>query len=538
MARESLKKLWVAPMLILGSVAFVVTAGLYTLDHYALGTGGTPYSHYLSFSPESVSNSIGVLSSIIAAVLGIILTVISIVVQLSATRYTPAVTEMFFRDRTNMFVMAFYVIACVMGFWIAFGVNDSWVPRISLLAMLTMATLGFLLMAPYFAYVFRLLSPHTIVSRIESSARRAAIGDSDEIPKGNTEPRQAVVLAMSDQLTDIAINSIMQKDKIIAIACADALRELSIGYLRRKKELDPDWFTITKTVKHSPDFGSMAVDSMRDLESCKTWVEFKILRQYQSIYTEALGSMRHLNYVVAINTRLIAEQALKTENLEALGLTVKFFNTYLRATLNDNDVRTAYTILNQYRLLAEAVLRANKGELALSIVSHLKYYAHLSYDKKLGFVTETVAYDVAAICEVAHEIQSEVETGLLKLLLEVDPTTSEGDVQEASLRGVRKAQLKLATYYLEAGAESLAKRVWEDMAGEEVSRMRSIRDELLAIESKDFWEVSDRGGNFDYLEPARKEQLKVFFSWFREVSGAMKTIDFEGAPPRSRNPQI
>ena len=64
--------------------------------------------------------------------------------------------------------------------------------------------------------------------------------------------------------------------------------------------------------------------------------------------------------------------------------------------------------------------------------------------------------------------------------------------------------------------------------------MRSIRDELLSIESKEFWEVSDRGGNFDYLEPSRKEMLKVFFGWFRQVSGAMKTVSLE-APPRPKS---
>ncbi len=523
-------------MLLLGGVAVLLTGGLYTLDHYAAGQeAGSPISHYLSFSPEAVSNSIGVLSSIIAAVLGIILTVVSIVVQLSATRYTPAVTEMFFRDRTNMLVMGLYVVGCVMGFWIAFGVNDNWVPRISLIAMLSMATLGFLLMAPYFAYVFRLLSPHSIVSRIEASARRAAIGDG-ELPKGKTEERQRTVLAMCEQLSDIAINSISQKDKIIAIACVDALRDLSTTYLAQKQQLASGWFELTRSIKHNPDFASMAKDSVLDLQANRTWVEFKVLRQYQSIYTEALGSMRHLNYVVAINTRLIAEKALHTGNAEALSLSVKFFNTYLRATLNNNDVRTAYTILNQYRLLTEEILRADQMALALSIVEHLRYYAHLSYNKKLGFVTETVAYDVAAICEVAHEIGSDAEGELLRILLEVDPTTSDGDVQEASLRGVRKAQLKLATYYLESGSEPLARRVWEDMRNENVDRMRSIRDELLAVESKEFWEVSDRGGNFDYLEPARKEMLKTFFGWFGQVSGAMKTVSLDGPDEIARKP--
>ncbi|MCP4443727.1 MAG: DUF2254 domain-containing protein [Myxococcales bacterium] len=519
-------------MLILGSVAVVLTGGLYTLDHFVSSGDGSPVSHYLNFSPEAVSNSIGVLSSIIAAVLGIILTVVSIVVQLSATRYTPAVTEMFFRDRTNMLIMGLYVVGCVMGFWIAFGVNDDWVPRISLIAMLSMATLGFLLMAPYFAYVFRLLSPHSIVSRIEATARAAAVGDGGELPKGNTEQRQQLVLAMSEQLSDVAINSILQKDKIIAIACVDALRDLSTTYITEKKRLNSEWFKLSRSVRHNPDFGSMDKDAVISLEKNRTWVEFKILRQYQSIYTEALASMRHLNYVVAINTRLIAERCLNTGNEEALALAIKFFNTYLRATLNNNDVRTAYTILNQYRLLAEAILRKGQGSTALAIAEHLKYYAHLSYNKKLGFVTETVAYDVGMICEIAHDIGSEAEADLLKLLLEVDPTTSEGDIQEASLRGVRKAQLKLATYYLESGSESLAKLVWEDMRNENVDRMRSIRDELLSIESREFWEVSDRGGNFDYLDPARKEKLKVFFGWFRQVSGAMSTVSLE-APPES-----
>jgi hypothetical protein len=39
-------------------------------------------------------------------------------VQLSAERYT-GVTTMFFRDRTNIAVMGFYVVACVCGVWIS-----------------------------------------------------------------------------------------------------------------------------------------------------------------------------------------------------------------------------------------------------------------------------------------------------------------------------------------------------------------------------------------------------------------------------------
>jgi Predicted membrane protein (DUF2254) len=517
-------------MVLLGSLAGALVVVLYGIDHYLNAAGAAdPVEHYLRFDSESVSNSIGVLSSIIAAVLGIIITVVSIVVQLAATRYTPAITEMFFRTRSNRAVLSLYIIGCVMGFWTAFAVQSDWVPRVSLIAMLFVATFGFLLMGPYFAFVFRFLAPQNVVARIERDARASAI--STEQGRAPAE-RQQRALQLTEQLTDIAINSISQKDKIIATACVDSLRDLALAYLNAKSEQEPGWFALGPTVRGNPDFASMSPDSVSELESSRTWFEFKVLRQYQSIYTEALGTMRDITYVIAINTRQMAERALERRAMESMQLTMKFFNTYLRATLNQNDVRTAYTILNQYRMLAESVLVSGDGATALAVANHIKYYGHVSYQKRLAFVTETVAYDLGALCEVAHDTGADVEADLLDVFLEVDPKTSEGDVQETSLRGVRKAQLKLATYYLSVGADAMARRVWEDMRDDSAERLGSIRDELMEVQSEDFWEISDRGGNFDYLPPERKEKLRIFFSWFRDASGELKTVSLD---PRGKS---
>ena len=49
-----------------------------------------------------------------AAVLGIVITVVSLLVQLTSERYT-GVAQMFFRDRTNVVVMSYYVVTCVVG---------------------------------------------------------------------------------------------------------------------------------------------------------------------------------------------------------------------------------------------------------------------------------------------------------------------------------------------------------------------------------------------------------------------------------------
>jgi hypothetical protein len=512
-ARPSRRKRWVYPIVVLTAVAIAAFGILYTIDRLSGAHGGGHPLTYFDFQSDKITDSIGSLSSMIAAVLGIIITVVSIIVQLSAERYTQ-VTEMFFRDRTNLVVMGFYVIGCMVGIFTAFSLGaNGFVPRVSIIAVMVVALVGFALMAPYFAYVFDFLQPENIISRIRKGASDAAERGLVTEKKDEREDCQAASLAGLEELTDITINSVSGKDKIIATAGVDALKDLAVGYLKQKRTGNVAWFAIGSRIRANPDFVSMSPESLDDLEERRNWLEFEVLRQYQSIYSEALTQMRDINYVIAIDTRYVGEAAIRVGDPEALRLVVKFFNTYMRATLNAKDVRTAYNVLNQYRQLAEAVLRAGWHEKAIELANFLKYYGHLSFGLKLSFVTETVAYDLCALCEVAHEVSSAAEERLLDTFLEVDQPEHEGEVHDTGLRGVRKAQVKLATYYLVKGAEPLARRIWEDMAHERPERLRSIHEELAGVESKDFWEIIDRGTNFDYLPPERKEALERFFAW-------------------------
>ncbi|MBC7174237.1 MAG: hypothetical protein H5U40_17465, partial [Polyangiaceae bacterium] len=249
-----------------------------------------------------------------------------------------------------------------------------------------------------------------------------------------------------------------------------------------------------------------------------------ILRKYQTLYNEALNKMRDINYLIAINTRHIAEAALESKNEELFELALKFFNTYLRATINAKDVRTAYNILHQYRLLADRALLEDGGRRAVEIAQYFKYYGIVSFNAKLPFILETVAYDLCALNEHALDTKSPAARALLRIFLEVDKE-SESEVQEVSLRGVRKAQVKLATYYLCQGADELAREVFRDMEAERKERLASIRDELLGVVSSEFWEISDRGENFDYLEPARKEKMVEFFGWFEGLKPASRSTE-------------
>ncbi len=530
---KGVRKAWVEPMLFLTAVAVATFFVLYLLDRYVTGGSGKgdasgPFAQYFIFDQDHITDAISGLGSMIAAVLGIVITVVSIVVQLSAERYT-GVTGMFFRDRTNIRVLGFYVVACVCGVWVSLSLKADFVPRVTLVAMLVTTIVGLVMMGPYFAYVFRFLEPSSIVARIEreavETARRGSKGDSATVIDA-----QARALVAMEELFDITSNSISGKDKIIASRAVDALKDLAIHYLPHKKSAQKEWFEIGGALRENPDFVAMDPESRLDLEARRTWFEWKVFRQYLGIYNEALSTMRDICYLVAIDTRYVAEAASELGDDELVELSLRYMNSYLRSTLNAKEVRTAYNLLNQYRLLVESLLRHGDHRHATAAVGHMKYYAHVSHDMKLPFVMETIAYDVATVCQLAHDLESPVEEALVRVFLEVDRAGDQRTHHEQALKGVRKAQAKLASYYQSVGAVALARRIHDDMAHEPPARLRAIRDELLAVESKDFWEIIDRGRNFEFVPEPQKKAMREFFGWFAGID--------DEPPPASRTASV
>jgi len=493
----------------------------------------------VDLDPETLQNALGSLAQVVVAVLGIAITVVSIVVQLAATRYTPRIAEMFFRDKKNLSIMGFFVVACINAVWISIVVTNGFVPRATVAMTTVVVTASLLILIPYFAYVFAFLDPEKVIARIGHQvldavlARGVARRDRDDL-----DLRQASCVAGLEHLSDIGVNTVAQKDKIIATGAVTALREFAVKYLKGKSRLPTEWFALGSRIHGSADFIALAPDSLRSLEHKKVWVEWKVLHHFRSVFSEALDHLPELAHVVAIETRYIAEEALRQGDREVLVLAIRYFNTFLRSALNQRDVRACYNIFHQYRLLAEHMMRkghsrvesppalpaahhrgrawepsqgSHFSDLVLEIGRCLAYYGQTAHKADLGFVTETAAHDLAVLCERAYDHDIACHDTLLGIFLEVDKE-AETRAQEQTLRGVRKAQVKLATFYMVKGSLTHADRICTDMRGEKPERMASIRAELGSVAEKEFWEVTDRGVNFDYLDPTRKEKLDEFFA--------------------------
>jgi len=507
---------WVLPTFLLAALSLTTFWSLYGLDFVLsdvwtpLETAG-PLGRYLDFDPGSITDAISALAGVVAAVLGIVITVVSIVVQLSAARFA-GITRMFLRDPVNTAVIGYYVVVCITGVWLSVALQESYVPRVALLAMLVFTTIALSLMVPYFGYVFWFLEPMNIISRIRGVAFSSATAGVERAEAGQASDLQARTLLSMEELTDIASASISGKDKIIASGAVDALKDFALGYLELKSSAHVTWFKVHPGIFPNPDFVAMDPESLADLEARRTWVEWKVMRQYLGIYNEALAGMRDINYLIAIDTRYIGEAAARSGDDELVRLVYRFMNSYLRATLNARDVRTAYNVLNQYRKLVEAMLATHRLEAALEGLRHMIYYGHVSFDMKLTFVTETVAYDVSTLVQTAHELGAEEEAPMLEAFLELDrPLRAQS--QESALIGVRKAQVKLAAYYLSRGLEARARTIADDMSHEPQARLVAIFESLSKVTTKDFWEIIDRGRNFEYMPEAQRNKLPVFFGW-------------------------
>lgn len=502
-----------AETLAASAILVVTSVVVYTVAWVAAHGGASPLA---ALTTAGAAEGLWGLGDAAVGILGVALTVVAIVVELASSRYTPRITELFVRDPVNAGALLFFVVSAVVSLWIAVTLGDG-PPALALVVVaVVLPSASLLLLIPYFAYVFDFLTPTRVVARIRDRAARAlsrvARDGASAVPSARAE-----VITAVEQLGDIALHSVENRDKGIALAAIAALSSFVEGSLVHKPNLPAAWFdTDVLVAAVDQDFASMHPDVLHALATKGTWLEMKVLRQLQAVFDEGLEKMRDMCHLVAIRTRLLAERAAEVGDERAVRQALMFLNTFQRGALNHRDQRTAYNLLSEYRLLSEHLLQHGQAALVVEIAQRCKYYGQLAFRLKLPFVLETVAFDLCAVIERAHALRAPCEDELLGLLLEIDRAPESDVAQDASLRGVRKAQAKLAAIYLSHGDERRARRIWEDMRAEPPARLRVIERELLDVVEAEFWEVSDRGVNFEWLPDERRRHLVTFFAWFQD----------------------
>jgi hypothetical protein len=455
---------------------------------------------------------------VVAGVLAILITVVAIVVELAANRYTHRITQLFVRDRVTVAVMTLYVLTTVLCVWLAVALSGELgpapvLPRGGFVLAMGLMTACLLLLLPYFAYVFHFLSPHQVIHRIRAESLARVRGSQRG---GAREAKRAVVEAV-EELEDVARSAMQNSDRGIAMAAVEALAELLGDVTRRRAELPPDWFVLDDVIARDADFVSMAAPALEAIAREGTWFEAKILRQCRELFVDAVGNARDVASMIAIHTRRLGEE-FAHPHPPLLEQCQRAFNSYLRATINARDLRTGFYVLHQYRLLAENLLAQGLEPAAIEVASRIRYYGRTASASELPFLLEVAAYDLANLVEACADKRS-ARDALLEVVLAMDHEGAE------NLLGVRKAQIQLATFFLVRGEEAPARRIAADLAGERRGLLLTARQELEGESSPHYWEINDRAVNFSYLPPDRRAKLGDVF--------ALIALAGRGAPQRA-----
>ena len=459
------------------------------------------------FDYTLIFSNLGSFAEVITGVLGIAITVVTIIVELAATRYTPKISDLFIRNPVNISVLSFYVVTCLFSIW--FAVFDSAI-RSSLVAIVAWGYLGFVTISfvsilPYFYYVFNFLHPENIISHLEKHACKF-LYQAQKNP-ANLATLKGRFFQTVEQISDIGVNSIASMDRSLGLACVVSLKRILISYFPIKHSFQTGWFSVQED-----NFLGFSKESICKIEANRTWVEMSILKQFEFLFTKSVKQIRELVQEISNATREISLFAVKNRLDETIELLIIYFNTFLRISLNNSNQYAIYHLCDQYRCLGEEMLKID-DELTLQIARYFLYYGQFSLTVSMPFTLVIASHDLRVLNEKAYIISFSKQEELLDIFLDLDKPV-ETKLDEVGLRGVRKSQAILAGFYLELGEEKLARRIFDDMVHEPIERLHSIRDEIMSVDKERFWEVTDRWINFDYVSEKRRGKLLQFFDWF------------------------
>ncbi len=455
---------------------------------------------------EAVSNS----AEVVAAVLGIAITVVAIVVELAATRFSHLITRLFMREPVNMIVLGLFVITTIQCVWIGISLNheDSGavLPHAGFFITFFLVTVSLLCLLPYIYFVFTFLSPISVIERI---CRNAVNAITDGLGS-EVEAAQRLTLAAIDELQDVSRGAIEQGDRSIAMSGINGMTAIVYDYSEMRDRLPASWFAITDAIARDPDFIALTDDALLEVEEGQVWLETKIMRQLNALMSQSAGRARDVANLIGINAGQLAKD-LGAQNPQLLALCIKSFNSFLRTTINAGDVRTAYYLMDRYREVAEHLLDQGEGHKAFEIAGFFSRYGQLGHLNGISFLLDAAAYDVVKLIEHALTSCSDQVDPLLEVLLDLDEEIRE-EKQEDSLLGVRRSQIQLATLFLARGDQARVTRIVEDLRGERTNRLLRLRQQLETEDRAQYWELIDRGSNFSYLPPERRQYLEPLYA--------------------------
>src|SRR6202162_1054988 len=339
---------WVAaamPGLALVSVAammFVLFGVLDALHYHSIKDFFTP-------DPVAAGAVLGLVGGAEGVTLSIVIVAVVFGIQTTSSRYSPRIIGIFTRNPLNALVLSFALASILYTFLVRSEVKVNYTPMLSVVVAEVLALINFAILLPYVSYIFEVMRAETLVESIMRRAQRELRAATNS--RHARRHRDALMTSIA-QVTDIAYGSIQLGDMPVCVLSIEVLgRFLADDYLSVKKGFPAEWFL----VGHA-DMPGASDQIVSEVNRAQTWFAYTIMSSFVDMVGLTPVPRKAAVHAIAVATRDAGIAAIQAGDSEVAELSMRFFNTYLRASIHRSAATFASGIMNEYRRFAIGAL--------------------------------------------------------------------------------------------------------------------------------------------------------------------------------------
>src|ERR1700680_1355208 len=473
------------------------------------------------FAPDPVAaaGALAAASGAEGVTISIVIVAVIFGIQMTASRYSPRIIGLFTRNLWNTLVLGISLTSILYTLLVRSEIKPNFVPMWSYAAAVILALINFAILLPYVGYIFEVMRAETLVGSI----RRRALYDLKKAAAGRALHRHRRELLTSiNQVTDIALGSMQLGDMPVCLLSIGVLGQfLADDYLKVKKGFGLGWFQ----VGHAELPGD-SDQIVAEVNRAHTWVEYTVLSSFVHLVGLTPVHRKEAVHAMAQATRDLGLAAIQVGDPEVAELCVRFFNTYLRASLNQSAPTFASSTMNEYRRLALAV------EAAVHLLRYGRHFDSAGMPAIFGAAAEDVA-DLAIEARTRDpQVTRRLAVLLVKNLLDLIP-----NARPIGLNGLFKAVAKLTFWAMAAEEMDIAHVLIEGIAAVTPDFVDAALDRMETMQNGLFWEVNERVVAFDWVEEPLRAQIPRVRAALRraKASGRALTLELETAAVVSRD---
>jgi hypothetical protein len=518
-----------------GRVLFWVAAGLpgLALVSVALMTfilfGVLDAIHYVSirdfFTPDPVAAGgvLGLVGGAEGVTLSIVIVAVVFGIQTTSSRYSPRIIGIFTRNPLNALVLSFALASILYTFLVRTEVKTSYVPMWSVGVAEVLALINFAILLPYVGYIFEVMRAETLVESIMRRAKRELkAATTSRHPRKH---RDALMTSIA-QVTDIAYGSIQLGDMPVCVLTIEVLgRFLADDYMKLRKSCAPEWFHVGRA-----DMPGASDQIVAEVNRARTWFAYTIMSSFVDMVGLTPVHRKEAVHAIAVATRDAGIAAIEEGDSEVAELCLRFFNTYLRAAINQNAPTFASVIMNEYRRFAIGALEW-RPDLSVEAAAHLLRYGRHFDDAGMPATLGAAAEDVADLAIEARARDPQVSLKLARLLVRnlLDLTPN---ARPIGLNGMFKGVAKLSFWAMAADQRDISRVLVEGIAAAPPDFVDAALDRMESMKNGLFWEVNERVIAFDWVDESLRAEIPRLRTALRHSKGSAESlaVELEKAP--------